>query len=78
MDYKRLYVLLKLSESLSDEERAFLAGRSGETDKREIMAKLDKIDRQGSFGRDFLSNVSGNAAFDLGVLLLHKLFRKLR
>lgn len=72
------YMWLKFSESLTDEERDFLVGQDRERNQREVMTELSKIKKQSSFGLDFLSNVSGNAAYDIGAFLLEKLFRKLR
>jgi len=71
MDYRRRYILMKLSENLTDEERRFLVGQD-----REVMNKLDEIKRGQSFGRDFASNIAGNAVFDGAVWILRKLMKR--
>ena len=76
MDFRRAYILMKLSESLTDEERAFLAGQGREL--TEIKADLEKIKKQGSFGRVFASNIAGNAVFDGFVWLVSRLIKRLR
>lgn len=78
MDFRRAYILMKLSESLTDEERRFLAGQDKERDDEKIMAKLEEIKRGQRFGLDFASNVAGNAAFDSAVFIISKLLKKLR
>ena len=76
MDFRRAYILMKLSESLTDEERAFLAGQGREL--TEIKSDLEKIKRQGSFGRDFASNIAGNAVFDGFVWVVSRLIKRMR
>ena len=62
---------MKLSESLTDEERRFLVGQD-----REVLNRLDKIEKSQSFGRDFASNVAGNAAFDGLIWIAKKLLKR--
>jgi len=76
MDCRRAYILMKLSQSLSDEERRFLAGQGREL--LDMKADLEKIKRQGSFGRDFASNVAGNAVWDGALFILSKLIKRIR
>ena len=78
MDYVRLYMLMKLSESLTDEEKQILAGRDRESQHREVMSELSTIKKQGSFARDFAANVTGSAAYDAGLYLLKLLLKRLR
>lgn len=76
MDLARLYLIKRLSESLTDEEREILVGRDREL--LEIKSDLDKIKRQGLFSRDFASNVAGNAVFDGFVWIVSKLIKRLK
>lgn len=78
MDYVRLYMLKKLSESLTDEEKQILAGRDRESQHREVMNELAKIKKQGSFGVDFASNIAGNATYDAALWLARRLLRLIR
>lgn len=78
MDYLRRYMIMKFSESLTDEERDFLIGQDRERQHKEVMNELSKIKRQGSFGLDFASNIAGNATYDLFLMLARKLIKQLR
>lgn len=78
MDYVRLYMLMKLSESLTDEEKQLLAGRDRESQHREVMNELAKIKKQGSFGRDVVANVTGNYIADFSIFLFRNMIRRLR
>lgn len=77
MDLRRLYILQKLSESLTDEERQFLAGQDRERKEDKIMAELQEIKRKQSFGLDFAANVAGSAAVDVFWALARKLLKKI-
>lgn len=77
MTYLEWYRLKKLSESLTDEEKAFLAGQDREVKHNEIMTQLSEIKKRGSFGRDFVSNIAGNATYNIGIWLIKKLLRKI-
>ena len=78
MDYLRRYVLLKFSESLTDEERQFLAGQESEKKHAEVMSELKDIRRRQNFGVDFAANVTGSAAYDAFIWLARKLIKSLR
>lgn len=78
MDYVRLYMLMKLSESLTDEEKQILAGRDREYQHREVMNELAKIKKQGGFGLDLTSNIVGNITYEAAVWLARKLFKRIR
>lgn len=78
MDYLRRYMIMKFSESLTDEERDFLIGQDRERQHKEVMNELSKIKRQGSFGLDFASNIAGNATYDLFLMFARKLIKQLR
>lgn len=77
MDLRRLYILQKLSESLTDEERQFLAGQDRERKEDKIMAELQEIKRKQSFGIDLGANVAGNAVYDTVLWLARKLLKKI-
>lgn len=78
MDYLHRYMLMQLSKSLTDKERDFLVGQAEEKNLRAINTRLDRIEKQGSFGRDFASNIAGNAVFDGAVWIVSKLLKRLR
>ena len=75
MDYVRLYMLMKLSESLTDEEKRIIAGQDRESQHKEVMSELAKIKKQGSFGIDFVSNIAGNATYEAAIWLARKLLK---
>ena len=77
MDYVRLYMLMKLSESLTDEEKQLLAGRDRESQHKEVMNELARIKKQGGFGLDLTSNIVGNITYEAAVWLARKLFKRI-
>lgn len=77
MDIRRLYLLQKLSESLTDEERQILAGQDRERNNEKIMAELQEIKRKQSFGIDFAANVAGSAAVDVFWTIARRLLKKI-
>ena len=77
MDYVRLYMLKRLSESLTDEEKQILAGQDRESQHKEVMNELAKIKKQGGFGLDLTSNIVGNITYEAAVWLARKLFKRI-
>jgi len=77
MDFRRAYILMKLSESLTDEERSFLAGQGKGRKDEELMNKLNEIKRGQSFIKDAGANIAGNAIYDIGLALLKQLIKKI-
>ena len=71
MDYARRYMLMKLSESLTDEERRILAGQD-----REVMSLLEEIKKRQSFGLDVGANVVGNFATDGLIWIVKRLLKR--
>ena len=78
MDLLHRYMLMELSKSLTDEERAFLVGQAEEKRHNEILLKLDDIRRKQNFGIDVGANIVGNAAYDVAILLAKKLLKLIR
>lgn len=78
MDYRRAWLIKTWMESLTDEERKFLVGQDDTRFRRDVMTKLDDIKNQGSFKRDFASNIAGNTVFDGAVFLAAKLLKLIR
>ena len=78
MDYARFYMLKRLSENLTDEEKRILVGQDRESQHKEVMSELAKIKKQGSFGVDFASNIAGNATFEAAIWLARKLLKLVR
>lgn len=77
MDFRRAYILMKLSESLTDEERNFLASQGKEREDKQIMNKLNEIKRGQSFIKDAGANIAGNAIYDIGLAVLRRLIKKI-
>ena len=78
MDYARFYMLKRLSENLTDEEKRILVGQDRESQHKEVMSELAKIKKQGSFGIDFVSNIAGNATYEAAIWLARKLLKLVR
>ena len=78
MDYARFYMLKRLSENLTDEEKRIIAGQDRESQHKEVMSELAKIKKQGSFGVDFASNIAGNITYDAALWLAKKLLKLVR
>ena len=84
-EYMRRKVLSDIVSKMSYEDKKAYMLMCNIDGYREVMQSLQSqqeqlmhITKQGSFWRDFASNVAGNAAFDGAVYLVAKLIRLIK